>query len=180
MKIAGTGHRTDKFSWFNPKLSYVENEQAKECLLIKQLLEEQVRQLISDGYDYFITGMALGYDTWLADCVIKLKQEFPHVKLEAAIPCINQEKVWVNLYDQIRYHDILACCDEITYVSKNSYSPYLMIKRNEYMIDHCDIVLACYDGTDGGTRRAYAYALKNKKPIINIDPITMNVRRVEL
>lgn len=180
-KIAGTGHRTDKFKWFNKNLSYIENEQAPECLLIKSMLEETIRDLITnEGYNYFISGMALGFDTWLAECVINLKREFPNIMLEAAIPCLDQEKAWPDINDQIRYHNILSNCDVITYVSKTKYSPYLMIKRNEYMIDHCDNkVLACYDGTDGGTRRAYIYAMKMHMTIINIDPVTMQKKIVK-
>lgn len=179
MKVCGTGHRTDKFKWFNKYKSYIENECAPECVLIKSMLEQEVRNLISNGYDYFISGMALGFDTWLAECIIKLKNEFPHIKLEAAIPCYNQESVWPDKNDRDRYHNILKCCDKITYVSKDNYKPYYLIKRNEYMIDNSDIVIACYNGTEGGTRRAYLYAMNNGIEIINIDPNTMKVRKVK-
>lgn len=180
MKAAcGTGHRTDKFKWFDENKSYVENECAPQCVLIKQMLKEQVRALISDGYDYFYTGMALGFDTWLAECVIELKKEFPNIKLEAAIPCYDQEKVWPNEEDRTRYHNILNQCDKKTYVSKDYYKPYYMIKRNHYMVDRSDIVIACYDGSPGGTREAYTYAINEGVEIINIDPNTMSVRRVK-
>lgn len=178
-KVCATGHRTDKFKWFNKNLSYIKNEQAPECLLIKSMLKDTLKELIQEGYNYFISGMALGFDTWFAECVISLKEEFPDIKLEAAIPCIDQEKIWPDINDQERYHKILSKCDFIKYVTKQKYSPYLMIRRNEYMVDNSEKVVACYDGSDGGTRRAYLYAMKNHVEIINIDPNTMTKKVVK-
>lgn len=176
-KVCATGHRT--FKWFKKNLSFIENEQAHECLLIKSMLNETLEELIKEGYNYFITGMALGFDTWFAEAVILLKEKYPNIKLEAAVPCIDQEKIWPDINDQIRYQTILLSCDIVKYVSKQKYSPYLMIKRNEYMIDNAEKVVACYDGSDGGTRRAYIYAMKNHVEILNIDPNSMTRKTVK-
>ena len=41
--------------------------------------------------------------------------------------------------------------------------------RNEYMIDKCDYLVACWNGTKGGTYNAIRYAEKRTKMIDFID-----------
>lgn len=180
MVICGTGHRPDKFSWYDRKRTDAENEKSKECQWIKTQLNKVVEKLISDNTTEepitFISGMALGFDTWLAECVIG--RRCSNIMLEAAIPCFGQESLWPQ-QAQDRYCRIVDQCDIRTVVSKDKYKPYYMIKRNEYMVDKSDIVIACYDGTPGGTRRTVLYAMDKGKKIIIIDPIRHEIRTIE-
>lgn len=50
------------------------------------------------------------------------------------------------------------------------YYPAKMQKRNEYMVDNSDIVIAVWDGTKGGTYNCVKYAQKLEKKIIQINP----------
>jgi uncharacterized phage-like protein YoqJ len=45
-----------------------------------------------------------------------------------------------------------------------------MQKRNEYMVDNSDIVIAVWDGSKGGTYNCVKYAEKLGKKIIVINP----------
>jgi len=45
-----------------------------------------------------------------------------------------------------------------------------MQKRNEYMVDNADIVIAVWDGTKGGTCNCVRYAKKLGKDIVIINP----------
>ena len=38
------------------------------------------------------------------------------------------------------------------------------------MVDHSSLVIAVYDGTDGGTRRTLEYAIAKKVPFVDIHP----------
>lgn len=78
-----TGHRPSKFS-------FKYNEMHPDAIRIKVLLKEEIEKAIKDGYDYFISGMALGVDMWAAETVIELEKTYPNIKLEAAVPCANQ------------------------------------------------------------------------------------------
>lgn len=55
-------------------------------------------------------------------------------------------------------------------VSTEPYSPWLMQKRNEYMVDNVDEVLAFFDGTTGGTKNCIDYANKMGKEVTIFDP----------
>ena len=50
------------------------------------------------------------------------------------------------------------------------YKPYLMQKRNEYMVDHADEVIAVWNGNSGGTKNCVEYAIKQQKLIHRINP----------
>jgi len=43
-----------------------------------------------------------------------------------------------------------------------------MQTRNIWMVDNCDLVLALWDGSDGGTGNCIKYANKIGKPIVNL------------
>ena len=45
---------------------------------------------------------------------------------------------------------------------------FAIIKRNEWMIDQADLIIAYIQHHYGGAYRAYAYAQKKKKTIINL------------
>lgn len=47
---------------------------------------------------------------------------------------------------------------------------WLMQKRNEYMVDLADRVIAVWDGSKGGTANCIKYAEKVGKEIIKIKP----------
>lgn len=58
-------------------------------------------------------------------------------------------------------------CDDKSYA-------YILNQRNIGMVDTCDILIAIYDGTPGGTRNAVQYAKKTNTLIHRIKPSTFN------
>ena len=158
MIIAVTGHRPNKLWGYDLK-----HPKYKELSdLIKQFLKEH-------NATHCISGMALGVDMVFAISVLKLKRKGLDISLECAIPCANQPCKW-NKQDQDLYYKILNRADIVTQVSNESYKPWLMQKRNEYMVDKCDVLLAIWDGSDGGTGNCVKYARKVGKSIHIIDP----------
>lgn len=64
-------------------------------------------------------------------------------------------------------------------VSNNNYSPDCMDKRNRYMVDHADFIIAVWDGRPSGTGKTVTYARgRNGKSIIVIDPVTLAIERL--
>lgn len=164
-----TGHRPVKFS-------FKYNEKHPDCVRLKGLLKEEVRKSILEGYDYWVSGMALAWDTWGAEIVLELKAEFPHIKLEAALPCFDQEKIWPE-ESQKRYHNILAKADWVRYVTKEPYSAKTMLIRDFYMVDKSGRIIAGFNGTPGGTKHTHDYAVKKGLEIIRINPVDFSVTR---
>jgi len=112
--------------------------------------------------------MALGIDTLFAKIAIRLNWPFI-----AAIPCIGQEKIWPNKSKDI-YREILAnpLCTRYL-VSETGYNNIVMQKRNKWMVDNCDLLIAIWDGTSGGTANCVKYAQSIGIDIRIIDPKTL-------
>lgn len=51
-------------------------------------------KLIEDGYIYFLTGGALGFDTLAAKTILALQTNYPHIQLILALPCVSQADKW--------------------------------------------------------------------------------------
>lgn len=171
-KIAcATGHRPDKFDF-----GY--NETDIRCINLKKCLKRELIKLIEHNYTHFISGMALGFDMWFAEEVLELKKTYPNIILEAAIPCLNQEGTWPKSSRE-RYQYIKEKADIVTLLSKTKYSPYLMIKRDEYMVDKSDMVVACFNGSKGGTAHTFSYAIDKGVNIIHINPDKKTINYVK-
>lgn len=109
--------------------------------------------------------MAVGVDMDFAEIVIEMRKKY-NVALKCAIPCPNQCSKWSDK-DKLRYADILKKSDKVGLISKQ-YSFDCMLKRNRYMVDKSNLVIAVFNGIEkGGTWYTMQYA-KNK-PIELID-----------
>ena len=158
--ISFTGHRPKGLPW-----GY--NESLPSCLKFKQYIKNLLTTKIGEGYTYFIVGMALGIDIIVAEILLELKEEYD-ITIECAIPCLNQEIKWIKS-QQIRYKNILSKCDKTTYVSKSEYNSTCMQKRNKYMVDNCDLLIAVWNGLPSGTLNTINYAKSKDINTIIID-----------
>jgi len=154
-----TGKRPQNLPW-----GY--NEDDYRCIALKQKLKHTVEKAISNGYNHFISGMALGVDTWAALIIIELKTNYPNIILEAAVPCKNQAIKW-SIKDRDLYKHMLDKCDKITYIA-DEYALYCMIERNMYMVDNSSLLIAVYDNSGGGSGNTLKYAQRRG---IDIDVI---------
>lgn len=157
-----TGHRPNKLNGYKA-------EENKE--LIWRIHDATVDFIQLKNVDTIISGMALGVDIWGAKIALKLKEKYPNLKLICAIPCKNHSSKW-NKIDQEVYEDVLSKADQVIYVSEEDYAPYLMQKRNEWMVNRSKYVIGVWDGTDGGTKNCVKYAEKQGhiKEIYTIKP----------
>ena len=154
-----TGHRPQKFPW-----NYGEGKEHKKYLAE---MTRQIEKLIDSGYTYFISGGAIGVDMDFADAVLQVKKQYKDIMLEIAVPCRNQDLKW-SKDDKKRYEKILSNADFVNVLSE-SYTSFCMQKRNEYMVDKSNLVLAFWNGEEiGGTWNTINYAeRKGKQLLIN-------------
>jgi uncharacterized phage-like protein YoqJ len=153
MIVAFTGHRPDKLGGYKiPNDTYIRVYQKIESAL-KELKPEKV-----------ITGMALGVDQWAAAIAYKMKIPFL-----AAIPFEKQESKWPEQSQQA-YRLLRKLATEEVIVCPGGYSADKMQTRNKWMVDHCDKLIAIFDGSKGGTGNCVDYAKSISKEIYLIDP----------
>lgn len=154
MTLGVTGHRPNKLG----------NEYDYKGPYSKYIRERLREQLIIYKPDRCVSGMALGVDTIFALLCLDMG-----IKLTAAIPCFNQDARWSKaskeLYHQILAHPLVT----VHYVTEGPYNSTCMQKRNIWMVDRLNVLLAVWNGTPGGTKNCIDYAT-GKIPIeyINI------------
>lgn len=153
MIAAFTGHRPNKLGGYKlPNPTYVH---------VCQQLDKTLRELKPEKV---ISGMALGIDQWATNVSHKLGIPFI-----AAVPFLGQEKAW-PAESQRTYNKLIKLASEVVVVCEGGYEAIKMQRRNEWMVDHCDVLIAVWDGTPGGTGNCINYAKSVNKNIIYIDP----------
>ena len=152
-----TGNRPQTFPW-----KYGKGLKHKKYLAD---MARQIEELIENGFTYFISGGALGVDQDFAEAVLCAKQVHTGIELEIAVPCRTQAARWSEA-EQRRYLSILEHADRVEILSEQ-YTRYCMLKRNEYMVDKSDLVLAYWNGEErGGTWYTMNYAKRKKKELL--------------
>ena len=155
-----TGHRPSKLPWGG-------DERDPRCLALKQSILRELEALYRIGYRHFISGMALGCDLYFAEAVLELKEIYPAVTLEAALPFPGQAERWAEL-NRTRWQRILDACDLETVVQED-YDRWCMLRRDRYMVERSSAVLAVFDDTPGGTKYTLECAAKQELDIFLLD-----------
>lgn len=109
-----------------------------------------------------------------AERVIAIRSAGFNLSLVAAVPFKAQSDGWS--YDtKLSYDRILTQCDE-TVILEDKYSRGCYHRRNLYMVQNADMLLAVYDGkSKGGTEATIENAAKKKIPIIIINPVDFSM-----
>lgn len=151
-RVCFTGHRPEKLK-------------VADSLIIANLRTE-ILKAIDDGFSVFISGMARGVDIWAAEIVLELRDAGAPIRLVCASPYEGFERGWSGDW-QKRYNNILQRADLVRYISKG-YSRSCFQIRNEWMVNHSNLVIAAYNGEKGGTKNTIDYAKKQDIETINI------------
>ncbi len=132
---------------------------------VMRALENAVTESIENGYRYFGSGGALGFDTMAALTVLKLKKQYPHIKLILVLPCENQTRNW-KAADIEKYEYIKSQADKVVKTS-TEYTPGCMHKRNRHLVDNSSLCICYLKKPSGGTAYTVGYAKENGLKIIN-------------
>ena len=131
-------------------------------------------QAVCDIY----VGGALGVDMWAAEQLLYLKEQpgYQDIELIVALPFEGHDSKWDAMSKQrlqIIIHNATKC---IVIGQSGTTSDYK--KRNYYMVDHADFLLAVYDNNRklrSGTGQTVNYALKQNLRIIFLHPDTAEI-----
>ncbi len=124
----------------------------------KKKLRENFITYIEKGFNTFLIGMAIGFDTVCFQTLESLKKEYGDIKLIACVPCISQAERF-SMLQKIEYKRMLSVADEVVYVGKE-YTNTCMQKRNMFMVDNASLVFAYIKRDFGGTANTVRYAKK--------------------
>lgn len=154
LTVAATGHRPGSLQ---PYGGY-------SNLLFNQLITFARKTLRDDRPKRMTVGMALGWDQAVAQACVDLDIPFT-----AAVPFEGQESTWPDA-SRARYARLLAFADHVQIICDKDTMPVprAMQKRNEWMVDQSQAVMALWNGSFGGTHNCIRYAEKQHVPVTNI------------
>lgn len=164
-KCCFTGHKPQS-------LPFGFNEDSLLCIALKEEMKKEIVKMIEQNFViHFISGMEIGADLYAAQIVLDLKKQYPHLILEGVLPYETQANRW-SVKNREQYFDILAACDK-TELLQTHFTENCMQKRNEYMVNNSDYIIAVWNGKPNSTGKTVKYAQSKGTKIIWIDPVTL-------
>lgn len=143
--VAGTGHRESR------------------CRSEEHVRERSRESLQSLGPDIAIVGMANGFDLWYGH-----EAHLQGIEIWCARPWAGHE---ARVADRELYELLVSVAGKVVDVNsaKDYPGPFVYHKRNQWMVDNADYLLAYWDGhARGGTFACRNYAKLKGVPVRNI------------
>lgn len=139
-----------------------------QYLEMENRLTDAIFSLPQEGVIRFYTGAAMGFDLLAAETVLLCRQALGKgaVELICVIPFPEQAAAFPEEWKE-RYGRVLTAADRVITLS-DAYARGCYQRRNEYMVDHSDLVVTWYDGQSGGTRNTLFYARRQNRRILNL------------
>lgn len=128
---------------------------AKEAQ-VKEKLEAVIASLIEEGASEFYLGGYGSFDSMAAKTVREMKKTHPEAQGILVIPYMDRDYN-KELYDGSIYPPL-----------ENTPLRFAISKRNEWMVDQADVVVAYVTHDWGGASKTLEYAQRKKKRIILI------------
>ncbi len=138
---------------------------AEETAPVKEALRREIEKAVNDGFTVFLSGFADGVDQYFAEMILELQNKNPDLKLIAVLPYRKRKD---SLCQKEHTNTLLDACAEVIIIQEE-YRPNVYSKRNRYMVEHADRVIAVYDGREkGGTVKTIRYAHQFRKELREI------------
>ena len=129
-----------------------EKEKLKQ-LLIKEIRKNPTCKFYLGGYGDF--------DSLCLRTLRKLKTDFPDIELLFITPYLDKN---YSKLEFAKYH-----YDDVIFPPLESVPrKFAILKRNEWMVDSADIVIAYVKYSWGGAAKTLEYAKRKKVPLVNI------------
>lgn len=188
-----TGHRQLNGKYFNRE------NPSNEWSNLAWKLREIVEGLMIAGYNDYLVGGALGVDMVAGLVLCKLKEDrnnngvrenfareaynntrlgTPYIHL--ILPCIGYNNRWIydrDKKDLARIEGMSHYKSNPVWVCHGDFHIGMLHKRNEYMVDYTNLVIAVWDGREkGGTWACLRYARSKHRDILIVNPYTLETR----
>ncbi len=148
------------------KLPMNGNEYSAEIAGLKTNLRAAIIDAYDEGFRFFMSGMAEGFDLFAAETVLALKKELCGIFLVAVLPYSDAPKRHSAKIRE-RISSVLSKADAVISLSEN-YVFGCEHSRNIYMVENSTRIIAYYNGLSGGTAHCWNYAAEKNLELVNL------------
>ncbi len=140
----------------------------QDCTELQANLEKAIVELIERGVVFFGSGGAVGFDLLAATAVLKLKEDYPHIRLVMVLPCPPEQQSlkWTDNQKK-RYYELLGRADKVR-ILLLQYTEKCMLARNRHMVDNSAYLICYLRKQRGGTFYTVNYAEKRGLEILRL------------
>lgn len=153
VRVAVTGHRPDKLGGYAAHASH---------RAIRRHMRDFLEQA-PEGELFLLSGGALGIDQFWIEVGL-----FLQLPIIAVLPFKGYDSKWPVASRQV-YEKLLAQCHEVSYIG-SEYKPDIYQKRNEFLVDNSDVLVAYWNGSESGTKNCVDYAISRNKIVNEFNP----------
>ena len=136
---------------------------------LSEYLYEKSEEAIKSGVTDLYFGGAYGWDQFSFLVVLKLREKYPHIRLNLILPCSNNEQTenWSEK-DKAEFRRILSLADSLEYTSEHYFNGCMKL-RNARLVEYADICFCYLDPKRqrSGTAQTVRMAQKKGIPIFN-------------
>lgn len=154
-----TGHRPEKMPFDTHKLQFLD--------MFTNAIYRRTCEAVKAGYDTFFCGMQRGVDIWAGKQVLRLKEEYPNVRLICVSP-FEREIDRRRGADRFDYTELRESCDGFIAL-QSEFSPFCYQNRNRFMVDRSSLIIGAVADRKSGTGQTLAYARKKGLRVEEID-----------
>lgn len=174
--IGVTGHRY---------LAYYQGSRRDKIIHgMKRIVFHLLKDKIREGGDLSvntITGMARGADLLFGRSMIDARRYYRGelgipFTITAAIPYSGQYKECNGFPTEAHLYSELSHRCDVKKILSNYYYTGCYKKRNRYIVDNSDVLIAVWDGKPSGTGQTVRMAKEKGIPVIVLDPKTFEDR----
>ena len=151
------------------QVAFIGHRKIEKTEEVRQRIIDTVSELINEGADTFLFGSRSQFDEICYEVLTEIQKTYPQIRrveVRASNEYLHQMYIDITL----KYYEETIFPKSVSGAGYRSY-----IKRNEAMVDMCDVLVIYYDvnykptsKTKSGTKISVEYARKKNKRIINV------------
>lgn len=127
----------------------------------QKILEILEREVGDNECEFFLGNYGL-FDSFACSCATKFKATHPNARLIFVTPYMDEK--YIKSKTELNHN-----FDQIVYPPlENVPKKFAISRRNEWVVDSADVVIACVSYSFGGAYKTYSRAKKKGKKLYNI------------
>ena len=122
--------------------------------------------LVQEGATLFTVGGYGDFDWMAASVLHDLKGRYPHIQSVLVLAYLNQEQAWDTERQEAWKKDLELFDGTVYPPLENVPKRLAIVRRNAWMVDNADVVVAYVCHSWGGAVKTLEYAQQKKKRVI--------------